>query len=522
LDQFLKELLGHLRGMWNRRLIGLVVAWAVAVIGFALAFALPEKYEASARVQVDTQTLLKPVLEGLSIQPNLDQQVALISRTLLNRGNVEKLVQMTKLDAGVDSNSMREELIDRLTRTIQISGNATSNLYVITYRDSNPQQAHDVVSSLLKIFFESSAGGKRQDSRSALKFLDEEIARYEQSLQMAEGRLKDFRLKYMGVPGQGGPANQDYFARISRLGDDIANAKLELRAAVESRDAYRRELTAQTSVLAAARSTAAPVSVPEIDARIASQKTKLDELLRSFTDEHPDVVGTRRVIAELELQRKQELQLRERAAATAGRPAPEPVDRFSAIQQIRVSLADAEAKVASAQSKLISYEGQYSQLTASGKMIPQVEAELAQLNRDYDIQKKTYTDLLARREATVMGANAQETIGEQFRVIDPPRVSPRPVQPTRLVLLAAAFVGALGAVLLASFIANELMPTFHSAESLSEATDRPLLGTLSMLPSEAVRNLRRRRFVLFVSGLSGLAASFMAVVALALLMGRAT
>ena len=153
-------------------------------------------------------------------------------------------------------------------------------------------------------------------------------------------------------------------------------------------------------------------------------------------------------------------------------------------------------------------------------MIPQVEAELAQLNRDYDIQKKTYTDLLARREATVMGANAQETIGEQFRVIDPPRVSPRPVQPTRLVLLAVAFVGALGAGLLASFIANELMPTFHSAEALSEATDRPLLGTLSMLPSEAVKKQRRRRFVLFVSGLSGLAASFMAVLALALLVAR--
>ncbi len=339
---------------------------------------------------------------------------------------------------------------------------------------------------------------------------------------MAENRLKDFRLKYMSVPGQGGPANQDYFARISRLGDDIANAKLELRAAVESRDAYRRELTAQTSALATTRSTAAPVSVPEIDARIASQKTKLDELLRSFTDEHPDVVGTRRVIAELEEQRKQELQLRERAAATAGKPAAEPADRFSAIQQIRVSLADAEAKVASAQSKLTSYEGQYAQMTASGKMIPKVEAELAQLNRDYDIQKKTYTDLLARREATVMGANAQKTIGEQFRVIDPPRVSPRPVQPTRLVLLAAAFVGALGAGLMASFMANELMPTFHNAESLSEAVDRPLLGTLSMLPSEAVKNRRRRRFVLFVSGLSGLAASFMAVLALALLMGRAT
>ena len=198
MDQFLKELLGHLRGMWNRRLIGLAVAWAVAIIGFALAFAVPEKYEASARVQVDTQTLLKPVLEGLSIQPNLDQQVALISRTLLNRGNIEKLMQMSNLDAAIDSNAMREEVIDRLTRTIQITGNANSNLYVITYRDSNPQQAQNIVSSLLKIFFESSAGGKRQDSRSALKFLDEEIARYEQSLQIGGKSPEEFPAQVHG------------------------------------------------------------------------------------------------------------------------------------------------------------------------------------------------------------------------------------------------------------------------------------------------------------------------------------
>jgi len=514
----LQELLAHLRGMWNRRFIGLAAAWVAAIVGVALAFAIPEKYEASARVQVDTQSLLKPVLAGLSIQPNLDQQVALISRTLLNRGNVEKLVQMANLDAAIESNAKREEMIDRLTKAIQISGNATSNLYVITYRDTDPQQAARIVQSLLTIFFESSTGDKQQDSASALRFLDEQIKRYEQSLQLAENRLKDFRLKYMSVPGQGGPPSQDYFARISKLGDDIANAKLELRAALESRDAYKRELAAQTSALASARATGA-AAVPEIDARLAAQKTKLDELLRSFTDEHPDVVGTRRVIAELEEQRRQELQAREKAAAS-GRPV-EPTDRFSAIQQIRVAYADAEAKVASTQSKLASYEGQYAQLKASGLLIPQVEAELAQLNRDYDIQKKTYTDLLARRGATVMGAEAQATASEQIRVIDPPRVSPQPVQPTRLVLLALSFVAALGIGLLASFAANEIMPTFHDARSLRDATNRPLLGTLSILAGDAVRRQRRRSFALFVSGIGGLIAWFFAVLVFALLVGRA-
>ncbi|MFO1305258.1 MAG: XrtA system polysaccharide chain length determinant [Burkholderiales bacterium] len=514
--------IARLRGMWNRRMIGLAVAWLVAAIAVAAAFAVPERYEASARVQVDTQSLLKPILAGLSIQPNLDQQVALISRTLLNRGNIEKLIAMAGLEDSGASASRREDLIDSLTRTIQISGNATTNLYVITYRDTNPQRAERVVASLLEIFFESSTDDKRQDSASALRFLDEEIKRYEQSLQLAESRLKDFRLKYLGLPGQGGPAaGGDYFARVSKLSDDIANARLELNAASQSRDAYKRELAAQTSMLAASRGPSPAASVPEIDARIAAQRAKLDELLRTFTDEHPDVVGTRRVIAELEAQRAHELAARQRAATAGGQAPAEPTDRFSAIQQIRVSLADAEAKVASAQSKLSSYESQYAQLTASGRLIPQAEAELAQLNRDYDIQKKTYTDLLARREATLMGANAQDTIGQQIRVVDPARVAPKPLQPTRLTLLFLAIAGALVAGVGASFAANEFRPAFHSAAELVAVANRPLLGWLSMVDTPEIVRRKRRGLIVFAGGVGALLTAFAGLLALVLVVARA-
>ncbi len=167
-----------------------------------------------------------------------------MSRTLISRPNVEKLVRMADLDLRVKSNAEREEVIDNLMKSLQLGGNVSTNIYLITYRDANADQAKNVVQSLLTIFMESSLGDKRLDSRAAIKFLDDQIKHYEESLRAAESRLKEFKLKYMGVAGQAGP---DFFGRLSKLGDDIESARLELRAAEESRDAYKRDLAGERS-----------------------------------------------------------------------------------------------------------------------------------------------------------------------------------------------------------------------------------------------------------------------------------
>jgi len=512
MNELIQRILANLRGMWHRRWIGLAAAWIAAVFCVIAAYRIPERFEASARVYVDTQSLLRPVMQGLAIQPNLDQQVALMSRTLISRPNVEKLVRMADLDLRVNNNAEREELIDGLMKSVQLSGNVSTNLYTISYRDPNPEQAKKVVSSLLTIFVESSLGDKRQDTRAAVKFLDEQIKRYEDSLQAAENRLKDFRLKYIGVPGQSG----DFFGRIAKLSDDIEAARLELRAAEESRDAYKRDLAGETPTFLPEQRNTMPLAIPEIDSRIAAQKTKLDELLRTYTDQHPDVIGTRRVIAELETQRKQELEAMQKATTGTGR-AESSAERNPVFQQMRVSLSDAEANVAALRARLATLEGQYRQLKSTARLVPQVEAELAQLNRDYDIQKKTYGDLLTRREAAAMGVDVQDTGGTQIRVIDPPRVSPQAVPPTRLMLLATAFLISLLVGVAASFVANEIMPTYRDARRLRESTKRPILGAVSMLPSSRAVRLRRRSAWLFAGGVSGLVASFAAVLAIAFL-----
>ena len=185
----------------------------------------------------------------------------------------------------------------------------------------------------------------------------------------------------------------------------------------------------------------------------------------------------------------------QKAAGSGPRSAESAIQRNPVFQQMRVSLSDAEATVASLKARLAAYEEQYNRLKASARLVPQVEAEFAQLNRDYEVQKKTYTDLLARREAATMGVDVQDTGGTQFRIIDPPRVAPQPVAPTRIGLLGIALLAALGAGLGASFVANEIMPIFHDARDLRDFAKRPILGMVSILANEATDAPQTARFL---------------------------
>jgi len=520
MQDLLQQLIGFARGMWHRRWIGLAAAWIVAVIAVTIVYRIPEKYEASARVYVDTESILRPLLAGLAIQPNLDQQVSLMSRTLISRPNVEKLIRMADLDLGAKSPAEYDQLVDSVTKSIKLEGNVQSNLYVITYRSANPGEGKRVVQSLLSIFVESGLGDKRQDQQTAVKFLDDQIKNYEQNLQAAETKIKNFKLKYMGVAGNG--QGQDYFGRVANLSSDIEAARLDLESAEQARDSYKRQLSGEAppDLLAEGVDTSSPVAVPELDSRIEALRRELDVLLRKYTEQHPDVVFTQKLIKQLEDQRKTVLEERRKAAQAAAKSQP-AASQNPFVQQIRISLADAEASVASARAKLAGLENQQRLLKAQAQLVPQAEAEYTQLVRDYDVQKNTYQSLLARRESATMGKDVQSTGGAQFRVIDPPRVSPQPVAPNRIALLGAAFVVSLAAGVFASLAASQLMPTFHEARGLREATKRPILGMVSMLPSQALHRSRKLKAWLFASGIGGLVAAFSAILALTLMTARA-
>jgi polysaccharide chain length determinant protein (PEP-CTERM system associated) len=504
--------------MWRQRWLGLAVAWLVSVVGAAVVMQVPDKYEASARIFVDTQSILKPLMAGLAIQPNIEQQVVMLSRTLISRPNVERLVRMADLDLKVKSKQEQDGLIDDLMKSLEIKSTGRDNLYTLAYRDSQPEKAKRVVQSLVSIFVESSLGDKRKDTTSAKQFIDEQVKAYEKKLEEAESRLKDFKLKNIDLRlGEGKGLTE----RISDISQLLAKARLDLREAENSCDALKRQLVGEEPVLLPdAPGTESSVSIPDIDGRVDAMKRNLDTLLQRYTDQHPDVVGARRLIKELEEQKRQEIAARKKAAVA--NPAVASANANPAYQQMKVSLAEAEATVASLRARVAEYDAQYRRSLDVMRTAPQIEAELAQLHRDYDVHKKNYEALVGRRESASLTGELESTAGvADFRLIDPPRASTTPVAPNRMLLLPGALLIGLAAGLGFSFVASQLRPVFFDGRVLREVTGLPVLGAVSRLNDVKETARQKRRTRLFLLGFFGLIALYASgILAYALISGR--
>ncbi len=486
MDELLRQLTTVLRGMWHRRWIGLGVAWLVGIVGAIVVFNIPDRYEATARIYVDTQSVLKPLMSGLAIQPNVDQQVTMLTRTLISRPNIEKLMRSSDMDLLATSQGEKDRLVDRLIADIKLAG-GRDNLYNISYRNTSPERARRVVQNFVSMFVESGLGDKRRDSESARRFIDEQIKQYEARLAEAETRMKDFQLANLGMIGTG---SRDYLSQVAALADEWNRLQLELRAAEQSRDALKQQLQGEIPSMMPDLSAHPAVSAtPEIDARIDVQKRQVDELLRRYTEQHPDIVSSRRLIAQLEEERKKAIEEQQKALKDnpASGAATNPV-----FQQMKIAIGEAEANLASLRARAAEIKSRMDKLKGAAVRVPELETELKQMNRDYEILKRNYEQLIARREQATMGQEVEVAgAGAEFRLVDPPRTSTKPVFPDRLALVPLVLGLAVGAGLLAAFALAQIFPTVPDTRALRQLGNRPVLGSVTMLISGPA--LRRRR-----------------------------
>jgi polysaccharide chain length determinant protein (PEP-CTERM system associated) len=498
------QILSYLAGIWRRRWYGVLIAWLVCMIGWVAVATLPNRYEAEARIYVDTETLLKPLLRNLTIQGNTDQQIAIMQRTLLSRPNLEQVMRMTDVDLSVSEQQQKDALIQDFTRRIAIRAVGAKNLFSITFNDSDPELARRVVQALLSIFVESNLGDSRRDMQSAQNFIDSQIKEYERKLQDAERRVAEFKQTNIDIL----PNASSYSASTAAATGNLQQSQRELENATIRRDNLRKQLastpqfleletTPQVIIQGQTSSYLTPAAA-ELRTRIQDLQKQLDGLMLRYTEQHPDVVATRKSIDVLNQQFEAEMKNAERPSTGGGsRPRNPGAGRNTVpnplYDQLRIRLIEEESTATMLGKRVDQANIEVDRLRQLMQRVPEVEAQFANLDRDYAVIKKNYEELLARREAARLSQAVDDKADSfQFRIVDPPRTPTIPVGPNRSLFFSMVLVAGIGAGVAFALALTQIDDSFATISQLRRTFNFPVLGSISSLASAADR---RKQFV---------------------------
>jgi polysaccharide chain length determinant protein (PEP-CTERM system associated) len=463
----------YLQGIWRRKWMAVAICWAVCLVGWPAVFFIPNTYETIARVYVDVDSMLTPLLRGLAVETNPLQQLDFMQRTLLSRPNLEQVIHLADLDSQAKTPEEKDALLTSLAQSVRISLQGT-NLFTIGYDDTDAVESKNIVKAVLTVFSETSAGNNRSEMDNARRFLEDQIANYEKQLRSAEQRRAEFKETYGDVLPQSA-ANE---SRLQQATDEVGKLKLQLEDAQARRDAIAKDAATVPATLSLDQ--AAQVIIHNGNSESSKQleldatKRKLSDLQSRYTDDFPDVVATKRDIATLEASIKADTSGTGAADDSRKSSVPNPL-----YQEVKMRLVDAESNVASVQRQLAFSEAEQKRLQEAVKAAPGIQLQAQNLDRDYDILKKNYDELIQRREAANL-AQAADTQADkvQFRIVDSPQVPLTPISPNRPILYTGVLIAGLGAGIGAAFLLVQLDRSFSTLAGL-RAFGLPVLGSIS-------------------------------------------
>lgn len=490
LHELFQYVLLEVRAAWRYRWRALIVAWCVMIVGVLLVFSLPNKYEASAQVYADTDALTNPLLSGVAVQPDVRARLQVVTHTLLSRPNLETVADKTGLSLRASTPADKDALLLKLGNAVRIKDAGTKSLYDISYSDSDRHMAQKVVQAFLQILMNDTVGANTASTTTAQNFLDQQVEDYGKRLSEAENKLADFQKANVGyIPSQGGSS---YFTRLQAAETQLQTLQAQYDTAIASRATTQQQMRAMAT--GSAGSGVDP-RTQVVDKQIAAYQQKLNTLLLSYTDEYPDVISTRRMIAQLQA-RRAALQQNVASGSVMGVASDNPV-----YQEMQKSMYTTQVNIQTLATQIALQKRQIATLKSEADKITDVQATLQQLMRNYDVTKKQYDQLLERSNTAQLSQDATQSGNNlKFRVINPPTVPLIPASPDRGLLLLLVFGFAIAAGAAFAYLLHKITPVFVTVRGLQAAGDYPVLGAFSLIVSRARRREQRRSMIGFCAG----------------------
>lgn len=483
IDQIVRLILNE---AFLRRKAVLVIVVAVNVLAVTVALNWPEKYTSYTTIFVEERNIIEPLMQGAAVPTGVMDRARIAREVIFGRRVMHQLVDDLGWSGKELSESEKELVAERLKQRTTINNVGRAGLIRIEYTDGNPTRTYQATKRIAELFIEESHEAKLRESEAAYAFISKQADDYHAKLQQAEQQLKEFRSRNvdLGPVGEAGVQS-----RIGAIRARLDLAIQEHREAEIRRASLERQLSGETeSALVLSRE-------GQYRTRLSELQSQLDTLRLSFHDTHPDIVRVRHQIADLQdAIRAEQDRRREGAAPDSGTPgAGEAVVHSALYQQLRQELSQTKTLIDTLTARIQEARRQLDLEVERGRQVHGGEATLAELTRDYEVNRASYQDLSRRRESARVSMNLdRERQGLRFRLQEEAFV---PVHPSGFGFIHIAIAGVILSLLMPVgllFALVQLDPRLRLPQVIARRANVPVLAVVPHLwtPNE-VQGLRR-------------------------------
>jgi polysaccharide chain length determinant protein (PEP-CTERM system associated) len=458
----------------QRRYLALSVAFTVLSLCTLASFILPKVYEASSTIYIQRSKLVNPLTQGVGVANNWEEGLRTLRDSITSRTIISRVITKLNMDSGDTKSQKHEGLVNNVKKNILITvkgGGDAANLFIISYRGSDPKNVKDVVNTLVEEYIAETLGFRRSDATGAFDFVQSQLAEYKTKLEESDTAIRAFRERYPDIVPQTETA---VLTRMEAFQTQKIDADIKVQELMRRRDNLKRQLSGEKEL-----TVAFVTREGSPQARLSYLNNQLVLLSTKYTDNHPEIRKTK---AEIEEVRKQ---IAHAKAVPADTGSSETSTLNPIYQQLKEDLARTDAEIDSlrARSTELSRQQQQAKNVLGG--MPKEQEEWTKLQRDRTVYQHIYDDLLNKLETARISKDLEFTDkGTTFKVVDAASLPGSPVEPDRIkFILAGIFLG-IAAGVGTVFIKDYLNHSFKDEESVEESLKLPVLVAIPSVAGE--------------------------------------
>jgi polysaccharide chain length determinant protein (PEP-CTERM system associated) len=494
----------YLKILWNRKWFVLIPAVLISAGTVLWTQSLPNRYMAQTTILVIPQRVPEAFVRS-TVTADVTERLATITQQILSRTRLERLIEEFNLYPEERKTLIMEDVIERMRRDIRVDvatprRNQDTSSFTVIYVGPQPRTVMLVTERISQMFVNENMEERSVQADNTSQFLQAQLDDARRRLTEHDQKLEQFRRQHAGrLPSdmQGNLQMMQSTQHQLQANAEAANRDRDRLLAVEGAIADTLATQPPAPVNASADGTMPAGTATQ---QLEAARTALRGLELRLRPEHPDVVRTKRLIAELEVKAESEA-LATKVSSSPDAPAGLSQSAIDRLIGMRREAEELRARIESRRREEERLKAQYAAFAGRLEITPTLESELTALMRDYSTIQEQYNVLLRRSEESKIAANLERRqIGEQFRVIDGARMPEKPVEPNRLKMNMMGVGAGFGLGLVIVGLLAYRDTTLHTDEDVVISLSLPVLAVIpAMVTQRERRRHKRRRIALALS-----------------------